>query len=107
MAVQQWRWQGKSGVWFTFEVYSPFFDFSEVPCNYIFAKWNDSLSQYDALYIGETENLNARMANHEKWPCAIHYGVTHIHAHVSSVLKTTRQIEESDLVQKWNPRCND
>ncbi|MEI6607878.1 MAG: GIY-YIG nuclease family protein [Verrucomicrobiota bacterium] len=98
------KWPGKSGQTYTYYIYSIGASFKEEAGNYIFCKLNAS-GQWVPQYIGQTENLNQRLGNHEKEVCAKRNGATHIHAHLTSV-EATRLAEEKDLIQTYNPPCN-
>ncbi len=79
-------------------------NFKNVPGNYIFAY--QSTAGWHAVYIGQTNDLGARLANHEKLPVSMKAGATHILAHTNSV-EADRLSEEADLVATFQPRCND
>lgn len=76
------------------------------PGNYIFAK-QTSPGYWAPCYIGQTQNLNERLADHGKETCAKRNGATHIHAHLTPGGEAVRKAEEADLIQKWRPPCND
>ena len=102
------EWEGRSGAKYQYFIHEIDTSFKDVPGNYIFAKEGPPRS-WTPLYIGETESLRDRPLGpgHEKWPCAVDHEVTHIHAHESSPARSVRQVEEQDLIRKWNPPCND
>ncbi len=74
--------------------------------NYIFARINNN-NQWEPVYIGETEDLNDRVTNHEKRECAIRHRATHIHAHLISGRRQVRLDEETDLRNNFSTLCND
>lgn len=98
-------WTGASGKKYTYYVYKLPPNFVAKPGNYIFAKTN-SQNQWEAAYIGETENLSERFDNHHAMPCINRNGATHIQAHVTNGGKQARLNEETDLVRNYNPTCN-
>lgn len=98
------NWSGLSGKAYTYEAHPVNTSWNNVPGNYIFAK--QTASGWVALYIGETGNLKNRLSGHEKYPCAVNNGITHILAHVSSNIEAVRKAEEIDLINRWNPPCN-
>jgi len=98
------NWYGQSGHAYEYEVFDLNTEWNEVPCNYIFAK--PTSSGWVACYIGQTGNMKDRHSRHHKRECAIRHGATHIHAHVNS-LESNRLTEETDLVRRNNPPCND
>ena len=107
MADRTIIWEGSSGKKYKYWIYDIGHDnFDPVPANYIFAK-ETSPKIHKEIYIGETEDISERFDNHHKMPCIKQNGATHIHAHKSNIIKETRREEESDLLKKWRPICND
>ena len=100
------NWSGKSGKEYKYWIYEIGTTFDEVPANYIFAK-ETTQGNFSPIYIGQTSDLSERFDNHHKMPCIRREGATHICAHKSSANETTRKVEEADLIQRWNPDCND
>lgn len=102
------NWDGESGKEYLYYIHPVGTNFVDEPGNYIFTK-EVSPGRFRPLYIGETSSLRDRPLGpgHEKWPCATRNGVTHIHAHTSSSSKLARVAEEIDLINRWNPVCND
>jgi hypothetical protein len=107
MAQQEIDFEGKSGKVYHYWIYKLGTTFSdEKPGNYIFAKESE-LGDLIPVYIGETVDLQKRInANHEKMPCVTKCGATYVCAHKSSVDKSTRQAEEKDLIDNYDPDCN-
>ena len=100
-------WYGKSGKGYTYYIFEIGYQFDpNQPGNYIFAKETKPRS-WEAIYIGETDDLGERFDNHHKKECIENEGATHIHAHKSSDDKKTRCAEESDLLAKRRTPCND
>jgi len=100
------NWFGLSGREYKYWIYKIGKTFKEDPGNYIFAKETQT-GYWSPSYIGETENLNQRLGNHEKEACARKHGATHIHAHLNSGGEEARRQEENDLIMKWKPPCNE
>lgn len=98
-------WSGLSGKSYSYWIYPIGSSFKEEPGNYIFAR-EVRPGHWSPCYIGQTENLNKRLGDHEKEACARRNGATHIHAHLNGSSDTARRTEERDLIQKWNPPCN-
>lgn len=99
-------WEGQSGNKYGYWI-SPINDsFKKEPGNYVFAKQTKP-NHWRPIYIGQTNNLLNRLSNHEKMDCAITNGATHIHTHTNPNGENARLLEESDLINKWNPVCND
>lgn len=103
---QTQHWQGQSGRLYVYQVVPLHNSFPQVAGNYIFARLDTEQNSWIPVYIGQTANLGTRIANHEQWGCARHYGATHIHAHVNQGGEVIRQAEEHDLLLKFRPLCN-
>ncbi|MBI3162526.1 MAG: GIY-YIG nuclease family protein [Chloroflexi bacterium] len=99
-------YEGKSGKNYEYWIYPIDTLFMDIPGNYVFAK-ETSPKRWRPIYIGQTSNLQNRLSNHEKEACAKRHGATHIHAHTSSYLESTRKAEESDLIAQYMPECNE
>ncbi len=102
-------WTGVSDQKYEYWIYRIGASFKSEPGNYIFAKVTKSTESkyWTPLYVGETDDLNRRLTpNHEKMPCVKRNGGTHVHVHISSKDEATRQKEEADIRDKWNPPCN-
>ncbi len=98
-------WPGVSGKKYRYRIYPIGTSFKDEPGNYIFAR-ETSPGRWTPIYIGETESLRDRLANHEKLPCVERHGGTHVHVHTSSLSAQLRRAEESDLLARWDPPCN-
>ena|SRR5713226_3071769 len=99
------KWPGKSGKEYTYWIYPVGTKFKDSPGNYIYAK-ETKPGYWSPVYIGQTNSLSTRLANHEKESCTKRNGATHIHAHISGG-ETERLTEEKDLITRWKPPCND
>ncbi len=99
-------WPGLSGREYKYWIHPIGASFKEEAGNYIFAK-EAKPGYWTPCYIGQTENLEKRLGDHEKEACAKRNGATHIHAHTNPAGETTRKAEEKDLIQKWKPPCNE
>ncbi len=99
-------WTGKSGTQYIYEIHPIGTKFREVPGNYIFAK-ESRPSHWSSRYIGQTNNLNERLGDHEKEACAKRKGATHIHIHGNGNGERARKAEEKDLILNNQPPCND
>lgn len=100
------QWDGRSGKTYKYWIYRIGTTFEEVPGNYVFAE-ETKPNTFRPIYIGETDNLGERFDNHHKMPCIKREGATHIHAHKNTAGQVARKAEEADLVDRWNPVCND
>lgn len=77
-----------------------------VPGNYAFLKKLPNGTSYEALYIGQADNVQARLPNHERWNDALRAGATLVVAHSTQGGEAARLAEERDLIAKWNPPLN-
>ena len=98
-------WPGASGKRYRYYIHPLGASFPARPGNYIFAK-EVRPGYWAPCYIGQTENLAERLGDHEKEACAKRHGATHVHVHENSV-SATRRAEETDLIRKWQPPCNE
>lgn len=99
---------GKSGKKYTFNTYSENTKFPDIGAVYIFTKrYQNASGTYSQipLYIGESEELGTRIENHEKWPCVMRQGCTHISVMPVSDGRKRLNIE-TDLIQGYQPVCN-
>ena len=100
-----YTWTGESGQKYVYTRYSTDTAWKkEVSANYICASVEGST--FDAVYIGQTEDLRKRMSNHEKWPCCKQYGVNEIHINRDAESEEERLEQEDDLVDNYEPPCN-
>ena len=98
-------WKDKSGTRHKFWIYPRGTRFNE-PCPgiYIYAR-ETSPHKWIPIYIGQTENVNVRLTNHEQQECVDQNGATHIHVSIITNEKSRLAIE-NDLIQQWKPVCN-
>ena len=105
IADQTILWQGASGKQYEYWISPLGMSFVDEPGNYIFVK-ETSPNNWIPIYIGETDSLKNRLADHEKLLCVRRNGGTHIHAHTTSGSQQVRKEEEADLLANWDPPCN-
>jgi hypothetical protein len=103
------RWTGISGAIYAFEIHPIWTRYKERPGVYIFCKRRSHV-QWDAFYVGETDNFNRRLfdelLSHHRWGCVRAAGATDICTlHVPSGYAERLRIE-TDLRQALNPSCN-
>lgn len=106
MAVPTFDWEGKSGKTYRYWTYLIGQQFNATPGNYIFAR-QPQPGEWIPIYIGQASDLSERFGNHHAIPCILQNGGTHIHAHQKNLDEEARRAEESDLIAKWDPPCND
>jgi hypothetical protein len=99
-------WVGESGQEYQYEVYPIDAAFQALPGNFIYAKQSEDGS-WVPVYIAQTRGMHQRLEGHVSVDDAIANGATHIHAHYCSAGQAARCNEERDLVQRWQPVCND
>lgn len=58
------------------------------------------------FYIGQTDNFQKRIPNHERWDEAVRLGATHVHARTVSAA-ATRDAIEAELIQAFRPHLNE
>lgn len=98
------EWMGARGYGYVYDSYTIPIEPLELPANYIFVAWQGN--EWIPLYIGQTDNFAKRINNHEKLQCAFDHGMTHIHVRYSRSQRLERILEETDLIDMWNPVCN-
>ena len=99
-------WDGEPGKEYRYWIYKIGHSMKQVPGNYCFAKEIEP-HQWTPIYFGETEDISERFEYHHKMDCILRKGATHIHTHTSSPDKEIRCAEETDLINRWHPPCND
>ena len=98
-------WTGASGTRYTYWYYPSHTGWRDEPGNYIFARVKGGL--WEPLYIGQAQSLKAWVhAGHPRWRCAKRFGMTFVHAHISSGTEAERRSEEADLLRVNHPPCN-
>ncbi len=100
-----YRWPGKSGQLYTYQIYELPHNFKAMPGNYIFVK-GIGPTRWIPIYIGESTDLLAPFDHHHAMPWIDEYAATHIHAHANFGGRADRQAEEQDLIARWSPPCN-
>ena len=99
-------WTGALGnsyrYWFIYQMENPLL--KRVGGNYMFVAQH--AGGWYPVYIGQTGDLNERLANHPALPCVLRNGGTRLMAHETPAGRAARLAEESDLISYWNPPCN-
>ena len=98
-------WTGVSGKQYEYTMNTIGTLFKPIAGNYIFAR-EVRLHEWMAIYVGETDNLQECLQNHEKMPCIEQHGARHIHVHTGDINENIRRDEAGDIIEKWNPPCN-
>ena len=93
---------------FNFEIHPAYTTFRKVQGVYIMARRNGLY--WEALYIGEAENLNDRVGDklrhHEHWQDAANLGATHIHVLQTQGIRQNRLDLETALRATYKPPLN-
>ena len=99
-------WPGQSGAayryWFVTLDAKKLLD---VGGNYIFVKQLPN-GNWLPVYIGQADDLQGRLPNHDRLEDAKKAGVTHVMAHTTPAGEAARLAEERDLIQRWHPPLN-
>ena len=104
MSTPDIHWEGQIGK-YGYWIHPIGTAFKDEPGNYMYAT-ESRPGYWRPVYIGQTESLRDRLADHEREWCARRNGATHIHAHVTTAGELARRTEETDLIRKWSPVCN-
>ena len=100
------NWPGQSGKEYQYEVYPIDTAFQALPGNFIYAKQAEDGS-WIPIYITQTRDMHQRLEGHVSLDDAVANGATHIHVHYCTTGQAARCTEERDLIQRWQPACND
>ena len=95
--------QGSSGATYAHEAFPKNFNWNPVAGNY--AAMRLANGSWTVIYVGETKNLQARLAKHENQPCFERNGWTHLAFHAEPNEATRLRIE-ADLMNRYRPPCN-
>lgn len=100
---------GASGTKYAFNVYPYDTEFKAIGTVYYISKRTekaDGTGSHDKIYIGETGDLVERFDNHNKEPCFFMHSANCISIHQESN-ENKRLIIEEDLIDAYNPPCNE
>ena len=97
-------WPGASGIAYTYEFININLPLPPVPANYLFLSGGPA--GFTILYAGETADLSSRCANHERIDEAARLGARYVCAHANRGGVLARQMEERDLILRWQPVLN-
>lgn len=103
---RSYDWPGQSGKKYEFQIYPLNASLKALPGVYIYARQLLD-GDWDPVYIAQTRDLHQRLEGHVKMDDAVANGATHLHAHYCNAGQAARCTEEHDLVQRWQPICND
>lgn len=97
------NWPGLSGTSHSFQSYPVDSSWNSVGAVYIFAKIENN--SWVPVYIGKTNDLANRHADHEREAAAKIMGAWHLHVKVVTT-EAERSLIEQDLIAGWNPPLN-
>lgn len=103
MATQKCNWPIGNNEALEFDVYPTNEGWNPVPGLYIFSYVSEG--RWIPLYVGQAENFQTRMPNHDRLDEAVRNGATHIHAKVCSQ-QAFRDRWEQLLIQHLQPPMN-
>lgn len=98
-------WTGQSGQKYRYTVYMYGTAFGPGPANFIFAR-EARPGQYQALYVGQTQDLSEPFEDPVAVECLKQGRVTHIHIRHTDTREEIRRAERSDLISACTPPCN-
>ncbi len=102
-------WNGGSGKEYAFEVYLLDSTLPSISAVYVVTRRfkNDSGGHnHSKVYIGETEDIQDRFSNHHKQDCFDSNDANAVCTHEVSG-EASRKAIENDLLDNFNPPCND
>ncbi len=98
-------WTGRSGQKYRYTVYMYGTVFGPGPANYIFAR-ETRPGQFQALYVGQTDDLSEPFDDPLAVECLKQGRVTHVHVRHAVNRDEVRRAERSDLISVFTPPCN-
>jgi hypothetical protein len=101
-------WEGKSGESYEYWIVPLATDEELIndPGNFILAK-KTKQGLWEPVYIGQTQDLGSLLGRYRQEECVRSHGATHIHVRPGWPDEGRRNEEVRDLVQAWNPVCNE
>ena len=97
------NWPFGNGQQLEFTIHNSNSGWTDNPGLYIFAYLSGNL--WHALYVGQTDNFNSRLPNHECLDETVRKGTTHIHAVVVQK-QSDRNTWEQMLIKNLKPVLN-
>lgn len=102
----EYNWPGRSGRKYHFEIHPLDTTLRPLPGVYIYARLLAD-GDWDPVFISQTRDLHQLLEGHVSLADAKAHGATHFHAHYCNAGQAARCDEEHDLIQRWQPVCND
>lgn len=98
-------WETPKGNRYDYHVHKIGTEFKDVPGNYMFAE-EHAPGKFTVHYVGETDSMKKRHSSHEKLPCALRKGATHILARGNAGGQAARRKEQDEMIDYLQPGCN-
>jgi len=100
------EWVGKSGTAYRYYIWprGSYVD-GGPPGNFIHVKETEH-GVLAPVFIGQTEDLNLRLLEHDTQECVDSNGATQLHLHSNYKGEQARDEEKADLIARWQPVCN-
>ena len=99
------RWRGQSNNVYDFELHPIDDEFKDIAACYIFAKVKSD-GKWAPIYVGQTQNLRARLAHHHATPCVARHRATHVCVYTPGMVDAQhRSLVERDLLRRLKPVC--
>lgn len=101
-------YKGVSGKEYTFDVFDLNSTWNEVAAIYLVthAYSEGSKIMHNAIYVGQTDNLKQRFADHHKQPCFNSKNANRLCV-IRENNEAVRLVAENDLIRGIMPPCND
>lgn len=97
---------GSSGKPYTLDYYNLASTWSEVAGVYVVSRYDATANKIHAIYVGETDNLKNRFANHHKQSCFDKNNANTL-CWIDETNSQSRFATEADLLGGLKPPCND
>lgn len=104
MKVETLNFKGQTGTTYPFDTYVLGTTFKPLGSLYCITK-RSAQGQHTVLYVGQTQDLSERFADHHKEDAWKRQGATHISVHLDTGM-ASRLKKETDIVRFYNPCCN-
>ncbi len=98
-------WEGKSGQKYRYSVFMFGTKFGPGPANFVLAH-ELRAGRFSAVYFGQTDDLSEPFSESVALECIKQNRVTHVHVKLTNAGEEIRRAERSDLIEQWNPPCN-
>ena len=100
---------GDSGTKYAFDVFGLGSNLNAVAGVYAVTDRHESAQggySHTVIYFGQTDNLDDRFSDHHKADCFKDHGANSLCFHADDN-EQSRLAKESDLIEAYNPPCND